>query len=207
MKNITIRNEREQDFRKVEELTREAFWNVYRPGCSEHYVLHVLRNDPAFIRELDFVLELDGTIIGHVMFMHAEIKSDDGRIIPIMTFGPISIRPDLQRKGYGKMLLDYALGEAAKMGAGAICMEGNIRFYGHCGFGLASSRNIHYHAEPRESEVPYFLLRELKSGYLDGISGVYKPPMGYFVDDADVEEFDKSFPSKQKLKLPGQLFD
>jgi len=206
MKNLTIRLENEKDFRKVENLTREAFWNVYRPGCSEHYVLHVLRDDPAFVRELDFVLELDEEIIGHVMFMRAEIAADGGGVIPIMTFGPISIHPKHQRRGYGKILLDYALGNAKDMGASAICIEGNINFYGKCGFVLASTRGIHYHSEPRESAVPFFLLNELREGYLDGVSGVYTPPRGYFVEDADVEAFDAKFPPKEKKKLPGQLF-
>lgn len=207
MKNLTIRLETEKDYEAVENLTREAFRNVYKPGCVEHYVLHVLRNDPDFVPELDFVMELDGKLVGHVMFMRAQIKADDGRILPIMTFGPISIHPDFKRKGYGKILLDCALNEARKMGVGAICMEGNIDFYGKCGFVVASTRDIHYYAEPREETVPYFLLNELKEGFLNGISGVYETPKGYFVDDADVEEFDRKFPPKEKLKLPGQLFD
>lgn len=206
MKETTIRLETEKDYRAVENLTREAFWNVYKPGCSEHYVLHVLRKDPDFVPELDFVMELDGALIGHVMFMRATIEADDGRSLPIMTFGPISIHPDYKRRGYGKRLLDYALERATEMGVGAICMEGNIDFYGKCGFVVASTRGIHYHAEPRDEVVPYFLLRELKEGFLDGVTGVYHTPKGYYVNDADVEEFDKNFPPKQKLKLPGQLF-
>ena len=130
-KNITIRLERESDHRTVENLTREAFWNVYQPGCTEHYVLHCYRRNPDFIPELDFVMETDGVLMGHVMFSKAEIIADDGRNIP-MTFGPISIHPDFQRRGYGKILLDYALEKAAQMGVGAVCMEGNIAFYGNC---------------------------------------------------------------------------
>ena len=54
--NIIIRLERENEYHEVENLVRESFWNVYRPGCLEHYVLHQLRNDPAFVPELDFVI-------------------------------------------------------------------------------------------------------------------------------------------------------
>ncbi len=205
-KKLTIRLETEKDYETVENLTREAFWNVYRPGCSEHYVLHILRDDPDFVPELDLIMELDGRLIGQVMFMRAEITSDDGRAIPIMTFGPIGIHPEYKRRGYGKLLLDHALQKARDMGVGAVCIEGNIDFYGKCGFVVASTKGIHYYAEPRDEVVPYFLLRELREGYLDGITGVYKTPQGYFVDDADVLEFDKGFPPKQKLKLPGQLF-
>lgn len=207
MNNLTIRPETEQDYRAVEFLTREAFWNVYRPGCTEHYVVHCLRNDPDFVPELDFVMELDGTLIGHILFVRAAIETDAGQVLPIMTFGPISIHPDYQRKGYGKQLLDYALAQAEKMGVGAICMEGNIDFYGKCGFSVASTHGIHYYAEPREAVVPYFLLRELKAGFLAGVTGTYHTPQGYFVDDADAAQFDRNFPPKQKLKLPGQIFD
>lgn len=200
-----IRLETPNDYRKVENLTREAFWNVYRPGCMEHYVLHCYRDREDFVPELDFVMEKDGEIIGHVMYVRAKIQTDDGREIPIMTFGPISIAPEYKRKGYGKALLDYSMEKAKKMGVGALCMEGNIDFYGKSGFVVASTKGIHYYAEPREEEVPYFLLKELKEGFLDGITGVYHTPEGYFVDEKAVEKFDADFPSKEKLKLPGQL--
>lgn len=200
-----IRLETPNDYRKVENLTREAFWNVYRPGCMEHYVLHCYRDREDFVPELDFVMEKDGEIIGHVMYVRAKIRADDGREIPIMTFGPISIAPEYKRKGYGKALLDYSMEKAKKMGVGALCMEGNIDFYGKSGFVVASTKGIHYYAEPREEEVPYFLLKELKEGFLDGITGVYHTPEGYFVDEKAVEKFDADFPSKEKLKLPGQL--
>lgn len=206
MKNLTIRLETKKDYRAVENLTREAFWNVYKPGCSEHYVLHTLRSNPDFVPELDFIMEKDGVLIGQVIFVRAKIEADDGRVLPIMTFGPISIHPDYQRRGYGKILLDFALRKATEMGVGAICMEGNIDFYGKCGFSVAYEHGIHYYAEPRDEIVPYFLLCELQKGFLDGITGIYRTPKGYFVDDTDVEEFDKTFPPKEKLKLPGQLF-
>lgn len=97
-----IRLERHEDYREVENLVREAFWNVYRPGCSEHYVIHVLRDDAAFVKELDFVMEQDGRLIGQNMFMKTVIEADDGRVIPVLTMGPIGITPELKRKGYGK---------------------------------------------------------------------------------------------------------
>ena len=128
--DIIIRNERKDEQREVENLVRESFWNVYRPGCLEHYVLNQLRNDKAFIHELNFVMEKDGKIIGQNMFMHAVIKTDDGRDIPILTMGPICIANELKRQGYGKILLDYSLEKATEMGFGAVCFEGNIDFYG-----------------------------------------------------------------------------
>lgn len=205
-KYFIIRRERKHEYHEVENLVREAFWNVYRPGCLEHYVLHCLRDDPAFIPELDFVMEADGLLIGQCIYMHASIQADDGRSIPIITMGPIGIHPDYKRQGYGKALLDYSLSEAARMGFGAICFEGNIGFYGKSGFTYASDFGIRYHGLPEGEDASFFLCRELIPGYLDGITGEYATPAGYFVDEAACEAFDQAFPPKEKLRLPGQLW-
>jgi predicted N-acetyltransferase YhbS len=202
-----IRPEREEDFAEVENLVRESFWNVYRPGCSEHYVIHVLRGDPAFVPELDFVMEKDGEIIGQNMFMRTFIEADGGGTADVLTMGPICITPALKRRGYGKKLLDFSLERAAVLGFGAVLFEGNIGFYGKCGFDYASRFGIRYHDLPEDADSSFFLCKELKRGYLAGVTGVYQTPKGYYVSDSDVEEFDKRFPPKEKLKLPGQLFD
>ena len=202
----TIRLEKPEDYREVENLVREAFWNVYRPGCSEHFVIHVLRDDPAFVKELDFVMERDGALIGQNMFMRTVIEADDGRSIPVLTMGPIGITPTLKRKGYAKKLLDCSLEKATAMGFGAVLFEGNIGFYGKCGFSYSRNFGIRYHDLPEGADDSFFLCKELIPGYLDGITGVYQTPPGYYVDDADVEEFDKGFPPKVKLRLPGQIF-
>ena len=207
MKNdCIIRLETSKDHTEVEHLVRESFWNVYRPGCLEHYVLHCLRDDPAFIQELDLVMEKDGVIIGQNIFMRASIAADDGRSIPILTMGPICIAPELKRQGYGKVLLDYSLEQAAKLGAGAVCFEGNIDFYGKSGFTYASNYGIRYHGLPEGEDASFFLCKELIPGYLGGITGEYATPSGYFVDEGKAEKFDKQFPPKEKLKLPGQLW-
>ena len=204
--DYTIRLERFEDYRAVENLIRESFWNVYRPGCSEHYVIHVLRNDPAFVKDLDFVMEKDDELIGQNMFMRTVINADDGRDIPVLTMGPIGIAPELKRQGYGKALLDYSLEKAAGMGFGAVLFEGNIDFYGKSGFDYARKFGIRYHDLPEDADDSFFLCRELIPGYLDGITGVYQTPQGYYVEDADVEAFDRGFSPKEKLKLPGQIF-
>lgn len=204
--NIIIRKETPSDYREVENLVRESFWNVYRPGCLEHFVIHELRNDPAFVQELDFVMEEDGRIIGQNIFLHAVIRADDGRAIPIMTMGPICIANDRKRQGYGKVLLDYSLEQARLLGCGALCFEGNIDFYGKSGFAYASRFGIRYHGLPEGADDSFFLCQELIPGYLTGITGEYAPPQGYFVDEAACAEFDKAFPSKEKQTLPGQLF-
>lgn len=202
----SIRLEKKEEYREVENLVRESFWNVYRPGCLEHFVLHVLREDPAFVKELDFVLEKDGRLIGQNMFMETVIEADDGRVIPVLTMGPIGIAPAFKRQGYGKRLLDYSLEQAAKLGYGAVLFEGNIGFYGKSGFTYARNFSIRYHDLPEGADDSFFLCKELVPGYLDGVTGVYQTPKGYYVDEEAAEEFDKSFPPKVKLRLPGQLF-
>ena len=204
--DYTIRLEKCEDYQEVENLIREAFWNVYRPGCSEHYVIHVLRNDPAFVKELDFVMERDGYLIGQNMFMKTVIDADEGRTIPVLTMGPICIVPELKRKGYGKALLDYSLIQATNLGFGAVLFEGNIDFYGKSGFDYASSFGIRYHDLPEDADSSFFLCKELIPGFLDEITGVYQTPQGYYVKNEDVLEFDKGFPAKEKKKLPGQIF-
>ncbi|MBR6021078.1 MAG: GNAT family N-acetyltransferase [Kiritimatiellae bacterium] len=206
---MKIRLEEARDWREAEELTREAFWNVYRPGCTEHYVLHRYRSDPAFVPELDFVMEgEDGRLVGNVMFSKAELALEDGTAFPVWTFGPIGIRPDRKRQGLGLRLLLHALEAARGLGVGALCMEGNIEFYKHAGFGLASRMGIRYHAEPPDAEVPYFLARELVPGYLRGIRGTYRPPRGYFVAEEDpggFAAFEATFPAREKALAEGQL--
>ena len=201
-----IRLERKEEYRETERLVRESFWNVYRPGCLEHYVLNQLRNDPAVVPELDFVMEKDGQLIGQNIFVRANIKADSGRDIPILTMGPICIAPEFKRQGYGKILLDYSLGKAAELGFGAVCFEGNINFYGKSGFTFAREFGIRYHGLPEDADSSFFLCKELTPEYLNGITGEYATPQGYFVNESEAEEFDKSFPHKEKRKLPGQLF-
>ena len=208
-KNICIRLEKKEDYRETDNLVRESFWNVYRPGCVEHYVLNKLRDDKDFVKELDFVMECGGVLIGQNVFVKAVIKADDGRDIPVMTMGPICITPTLKRCGYGKMLLDYSIEKAKELGCKAVCFEGNIDFYGKSGFDYASKFSVRYHGLPEGADSSFFLLKELEKGYLYGITGEYATPKGYFAPQENPEDFEKyesTFPPKTKLKLPGQLF-
>ncbi len=180
--NIIIRLEQEADYRK------------------EHFVLHRYRKDTAFVPELDFVMELDGEMIGQVMYVRSEIQCDDRKVgaatIPIMTFGPIGIAPAYKRQGYGKHLLDYSMEQARKLGAGALAITGNIDFYGRSGFVPAKTKGIRYADDP---DADYFLIKELIPGFLEG----------YFVCEKEPEEFqwfEATFPPKEKLRLPGQIF-
>ena len=243
--DYVIRPETPEDYRAAEYLTREAFWNIYRPGCQEHFVLHCFRDRPEYIPELAFVMEKGDELIGHIMFVRAtlteipatpckEESEGNERInngtaigqranltIPIATFGPISIAPAYRRKGYGLRLLQYALARAREMGIGLVCMEGNIDFYKHAGFQVASRLVIHYHGEPLDAEVPYFLAQELIPGYLSTLNTkhstlntklstlLYTPPQGYFAAIDHPEAFaayEATFPPKEKQTLPTQLF-
>ena len=211
MENYSIRVEEERDYSTVEDFVREAFWNVYRPGCTEHYVLHHLRNCPDFIPELAFVMEADGKIIGQNVFVKAQITKNEVTAFPILTMGPICIANEYKRKGYGKILLDYSLEKAKALGYGAVCFEGNIDFYGKSGFDFASKFGIKYHGLPEGMAADFFLCKELQPGYLDGIIGVYATPAAYFVAEENPEDFEKFerefnlINPLEKLKLPGQL--
>lgn len=204
--DICVRLERSEERREVEALVREAFWNVYRPGCLEHYVLHTMRSHPDFIPELNYVLEKDGRIIGQNVFVRGAIQADDGRRIPVAAMGPICIAPAFQRQGCGKLLLDYTLERAKEQGIKAVCFEGNIDFYGKSGFDYASRFGIRYHDLPEGMDDSFFLCKELEEGYLSGVTGEYAPPACYLVDEGEAEAFDRLFPPKEKRKLDTQLF-
>ena len=204
--DYTIRLERTEDHRNVENLVRESFWNVYRPGCLDHYVLHTLRTHKDFVPELDFVMEQNGEIIGQNVFVRGQICADNGKTVPVLAMGPICIKRELQRQGYGKILLDYSLEKATALGYKAVCFEGNIDFYGKSGFSFARNFGLRYHGLPAGTDDSFFLCKELRTGYLSGITGEYAPPQAYLVSEQEADEFDKNFPPKEKLKLPGQLF-
>ena len=200
--DLIIRAETEKDYKTAEHVTREAFWNVYRPGCLEHYVLNQFRSNKDFIPQLSFILEKGGEVIGHIMYAKAHVELEDGAKLPIMTFGPFSILPQYRGKGYGAYLLTYSMEQAVKMGAKALAITGDINFYGRFGFVMAKTKNVFYKADP---DADYFLIKELEQGFITGIKGYYTDPDGYFVDETEAEIFDTQFAQKQKLILPTQL--
>ncbi len=202
---MIIRLEEPKDYREVEHLTREAFWNKYRPGCMEHYVLHCYRSRPEFVKELDYVVEEAGKIVAHIMYSYAQITGDDGRTVPILIFGPVSVLPEEQGKSYGSRLIRHTLDLAEKMGCGAVAITGDPGYYHRFGFVSGSRLGIYYDGVPRSEEAPFFMVKELKEGFLRDITGVYRDPEGYCVEDAAVDAFDADFPTKEKKKLPGQL--
>lgn len=202
--SLSIRLETPNDWAEVENLTREAFWNVYRPGAVEHFVLHCFRKSDAFVPPLDLVATIDEKIVAHVMFARSQITTSSGTL-PIVTFGPFSVTPNLQRRGIGKTLLSFALNKASDLGFGAVAICGNSQFYEKLGFVVAKTLSVRYADDP---EADYFLIKELKPGFLESVVGTYRDPAEYFVAQEHVDEFhayEANFPVKEKLALPGQL--
>lgn len=197
----SIRNEQTKDLREVEELTRKAFWNLNVPGCNEHYLVHVMRNHPDFIPGLDFVLEKGNRIIGNIMYAKARLVDNENREKPILTFGPLSILPEFQRKGYGKTLLEYSLSKAKEMGYDVIVIFGNPDNYVSRGFKSCKKYNICI----KEDFYPAaMLVKELTKGCLDGRKWQYIESDAYQINEKAAEKFDSGFEKIEKKFQPSQ---
>ena len=204
MENIIIRLETPQDHRAVEELTREAFWNVYKPGADEHYFVHMMRSHPDFIPELAFVLEKDGEIIGNIMYTKAWLEDESGERKEILSFGPICIAPCYQRQKLGKLLIEHSFAVAREMGYDVNINFGNPANYVGGGFVSCKKKNVSF---VRSGNFPTALLVcELVQGVLDGKKWMYIPSTAADCceDTAAVEAFDATFPAKEKAWMPSQ---
>jgi predicted N-acetyltransferase YhbS len=199
--DIILRNETEKDYRNVEELTREAFWNVHVPGCNEHYLVHIMRGSELFIPQLDFVAELNGKIVGNIMYMHTMVTDDDLKMHPVITFGPISVSPKHQNKRIGSKLIENSIKLARDMGYPAILIYGDPEYYKRFGFVPAENYRI------KSSSGMYAAALqacELSQGALNEISGKFIEGDIYELDEREVAEFDKQFPDKVKCHTPTQ---
>ena len=199
---VAIRRERKEDQHAVEALTRRAFWNMYEPGCTEHYVAHILRGHEDFIPELDLVAETaDGRIVGNVMYTKARLTDENGKEAVILTFGPISVHPDFQRKGISKLLLEYSFEEARRLGYQAVVIFGDPDNYVSRGFKSCSR----YHVCAGDGSCPAaMLVLELIPGLLDGRKWFYQESPAYAFDPADAEKFDRQFEPMAKEYRPSQ---
>ncbi len=200
-KKYCIRNEQIKDWSEVEDLTRKAFWNLNVPGCNEHYLVHIMRKHSDFIPELDFVLEKDNIIIGNVMYTKARLIDEKGAEKQILTFGPFSILPEYQRKGYGKMLLEHSFTKAKDMAYDTIAIFGNPDNYVSRGFISCKKYNICINDEFYPAAL---LVKELKAGALDGRKWYYKESSVYEVDENAAEQFDCCFEKMEKQYQPSQ---
>jgi len=199
--NITLRPEEEKDHRVVEELTREAFWNLYFPGCDEHLLIHKLRKTKEFIPALNIVAIHNDKIIGHIAYAEAKVIDDNTEHI-VLTFGPLSVLPEYQRKGIGRQLVEYTKQIARDLGYKAIFIYGYPEIYSRLGFIQSKEYNI----TNKEEKFPVSLqVFELYSGALNGIKGIFDEGEAYQqVDKKETEEFDKNFPPKEKLVTEAQ---
>ena len=201
-KKFIIRQEQKTDYRAVEELTREAFWNVYKPGCNEHYLVHIMREHRDFIPELAFVIEHEGKIVANIMYMKSWLEDENGDRKETLSFGPISVHPDYQRAGLGKMIMAHSFEAAAAMGWDTVVIFGNPENYVTSGFRCSK----HFNVSLDNNYFPTSLfVRELKPGALDGRHYIYRESdVCEQLDDEKTEEFDRSFPPKEKGWMPSQ---
>lgn len=198
---ILIRNERETDYQKVEEITRKAFWNLYIPGCVEHYLAHVMRCHADFLPELDFVIEIGGQVIGNIMYTKAKLIDECGEEKEILTFGPVSISPEYQRKGYGKRMMEYSFERAAALGYDTIVIFGNPGNYVGRGFKSCKKYNICV----EDGTFPAAMMaKELKPGALDGRRWVYHGSPAMHIDEAQAQRFDDALEYMEKKEQPSQ---
>jgi len=201
--NILLRKETVSDYEAVENITREAFWNQHVPGCDEHYLVHIMRNAKAFIKELDFVAVVDGTIVGNIMYTKSKVVDDKDVKHQVITFGPVSVLPSHQCKGIGHMLIEHTMKLAKELGYNAIITYGDPDYYKKYGFNGAKSYDIgtadNLYADP-------LIAVELYDGALDNISGRFFEDEVFNIDEAAVKEFDSKYPPKElKNDLPTQV--
>ncbi len=199
--NIHIRNEEPKDYARVEDITRKAFWNLYIPGCNEHYLVHIMRSHPDFIPELDFVIEADGEIVGNIMYTRARLVDEAGEEKQILTFGPVCILPEYQRKGLGKQLMEYSFEKAAALGYDVIVIFGNPGNYVGRGFKSCRKFNVCLEGGAFPSAM---MVKELKPDALDGRRWFYHQSLVMDIDEAEAERFDEGFESLEKKVLPCQ---
>ena len=192
---MLIRNEKPEDYRTVEELIKRTFWNLSVPGCNEHYLVHQIRKSEEYIPELDFVLEEDGKIIGHIIYVKAKLIADDGTEKEILSFGPFTIHPDYQRKGYGRKLLYHSFEVAREMGYDTVAIWGNPENYA-C-YGFKNCKRFHVCLE--ENIFPVALMvKEFEEGILADKSWKFIESPAHQMDESGFEEFDSTFEQMEK---------
>jgi len=205
MMDIMIRNETKEDYFEVENLTREAFWNVYKPGCDEHLVLHQLRSHESFIPALDLVAVYDHRIVGNIVYSKASIKNHIGQRFEVIMFGPVAVLPAYQHRGIGKQLIETSMAMARDLGYRAVLITGDSQYYAKFGFQAAFKFDIHYHGVPQDYPAEFFMAKELLEGGLKGVQGVLYDSPAFICDPDELKKFDKLFPKKVKRVLKGQL--
>jgi predicted N-acetyltransferase YhbS len=200
-RNILLRLEEEKDYRSVENLTREAFWNIYRPGCCEHLIIHNMRNAKEFIKELDYVAICDDEIAGNIVYAKTKIT---GTITEeVLTFGPLSVLPMYQKTGIGKKLIEHTINKSKEMGFKAIIIYGNPQYYERFGFKSGKEYGI---TDMEGNYNDALMALELFPKALEHINGKFFEGEVYNINKKELEAFEKGFPHKEKLVLDTQIF-
>jgi len=194
--NITLRLERPEDCRAVEELTREAFWET-SGICNEHLLVNRIRRIPAFIPELDYVAEAGDRLVGHIIYTRSRIEDDAGKTYEVLTFGPLSVHPGYQNRGIGKALMLHTFEKARRLGYRAVVIFGHPDYYPRVGFRRAAEFGI---TTADGKNFDPFMALPLYEGTLDGIHGrFFYDPVYDSIDEKDVLEFENGFPPKKKF--------
>ncbi|MCI7301377.1 MAG: N-acetyltransferase [Clostridiales Family XIII bacterium] len=198
---MVIRNEEKKDYQEVESITRKAFYNLYVPGCTEHYLVHIMREHEDFVRELDFVIEVDGRVIGNIMYTKARLIDETKKEKQILTFGPVSVLPEYQRMGYGKMLIEHSFEKAVALGYDAVVIFGNPGNYVGRGFKSCKKYNV---CIENGTYPAAMMVKELGSDIFDGRKWVYYDSPVMQIDEAAAQRFDDTLEKMEKRHQPSQ---
>ena len=200
--DISIRLEQKEDYRNVEYLIREAFWNVYKPGCDEHLIVHKMRQVPAFVKELSFVAVDDDKIVGNIIYSKAKVVNHNHKEVEILCMGPIGVLPPYQGQGIGSLLMNHSIGKAKQLGYKAVIIFGDQNYYQRFGFVNAKRYGIQTSWGENFDE---FMALELYDGGLQGILGKFYEDAVFTVEKDELEIFEKEFPYKEKRVTDTQL--
>lgn len=199
--NIIIRNEKKEDWKIIEKITRHAFYNLYVPGCVEHYLVHIMREHEDFIPELDFVIERNGDVIGNIMYTKAKLIDENGNEKDILTFGPVSIHPAYQRMGYGKMLIEHSFQTAIQLGYDTIVIFGSPSNYVSRGFKCCKKYNVCIENGKYPAAM---MVKELIPHALDGHNWIYHDSPVMAISEEEAERYDATLEPMEKKHLPSQ---
>ena len=202
--NISIRLEKEKDYRTVEYLTREAFWDLYHPGCNEHLIVHKIRKVPAFVKELSFIASIEDRIVGSIIYSRAKVIDGKNNVFEVLCMGPVSVLPSFQRKGIGSLLMRHSIEKAKELGFKAIVLFGDPKYYQR--FGFVNAKTFGIQTSSGEN-FDAFMALELRDGALNGISGRFYESQAFKVEDKELERFEREFPYKEKHVTDTQFKD
>lgn len=190
---ITVTSE--ADLLNTEHLTRDVFWNLFKPGCDEHLVLHKLRKSNAYIADLDLVSWDKGQITGHIISTMAEVKNENGSVHKVLCAGPLSVSEDLQNHGIGSALMLSSIDRAKALGYKGIVLFGNPDYCHRFGFQDAANFEI---STSDGLNFSAFMVLELYDNALQNVKGRFFESEAFQVDEEELNNFELKFPFREK---------